>query len=95
MVHCLAGAHRAGTTGVSYLMKAGRMKYMQARQIAKSRRPAVDPFANLEELLYKLEAAYAKYGFDGNMKAQKSTNTISVKCDLESGQMEFYVDGED
>ena len=23
MVHCLAGAHRAGTTGVSYLMKKG------------------------------------------------------------------------
>jgi protein-tyrosine phosphatase len=23
MVHCLAGAHRAGTTGVSYMMKAG------------------------------------------------------------------------
>lgn len=23
MVHCLAGAHRAGTTGVSYLMKVG------------------------------------------------------------------------
>ena len=51
MVHCLAGAHRAGATGVSYLMKAGQMKYMQARKIAKSRRPVVDPYANLEELL--------------------------------------------
>lgn len=27
MVHCLAGAHRAGTTGVSYMMKAGKMSY--------------------------------------------------------------------
>ena len=23
MVHCLAGAHRAGTTGVSYMMRSG------------------------------------------------------------------------
>lgn len=58
MVHCLAGAHRAGTTGVSYLMKAGNLGYIQARQVAKSRRPVVDPLAKLEELLYKLEAAY-------------------------------------
>ena len=28
MVHCMAGAHRAGTTGVSYLMRAGRMGYL-------------------------------------------------------------------
>ena len=27
MVHCLAGAHRAGTTGVSYMMKAGKMTF--------------------------------------------------------------------
>jgi protein-tyrosine phosphatase len=58
MVHCLAGAHRAGTTGVSYIMKKGQMKYMQARMIAKKLRPVVDPFAGLEELLYNLEAAY-------------------------------------
>ena len=27
MVHCLAGAHRAGTTGVAYMMKAGKMTF--------------------------------------------------------------------
>jgi protein-tyrosine phosphatase len=27
MVHCLAGAHRAGTTGVSYMMKAGQLSF--------------------------------------------------------------------
>ena len=48
MVHCLAGAHRAGTTGVSYMMKVGNLKYADARKIAKQRRSVVDPFANLE-----------------------------------------------
>ena len=64
MVHCLAGAHRAGTTGVSYLMKKGQMKYLQARMLAKKIRPVVDPFAGLEELLNTLEAAYLKHGFE-------------------------------
>ena len=35
MVHCLAGAHRAGTTGVSYMMKAGKMSYTEALRVAK------------------------------------------------------------
>jgi protein-tyrosine phosphatase len=35
MVHCLAGAHRAGTTGVSYMMKAGQLSFPQALKIAK------------------------------------------------------------
>jgi protein-tyrosine phosphatase len=35
MVHCLAGAHRAGATGVSYMMKAGHLKYLEARTAAK------------------------------------------------------------
>jgi protein-tyrosine phosphatase len=63
MVHCLAGAHRAGTTGVSYMMRAGNLKYIEARKIAKQRRSVVDPFANLEQLLIRLEKAYLKYDF--------------------------------
>ena len=35
MVHCLAGAHRAGTVGVSYMMKSGRMSYTEALRVAK------------------------------------------------------------
>ena len=97
MVHCLAGAHRAGTTGVSYLMKAGQMKYLQARQIAKARRPAVDPFAGLEELLYKLEAAYDKYGYDSSpaIKLRKPTKTIGMIIDLDLGSLKMTVDGDE
>ena len=36
MVHCLAGAHRAGTTGVSYMMKAGKMSVNEALRVAKT-----------------------------------------------------------
>lgn len=48
MVHCLAGAHRAGTTGVSYMMRAGRMSYTEALRVAKKQRPVVDPMGHLE-----------------------------------------------
>ena len=58
MVHCLAGAHRAGTTGVSYMMKAGKMSYTEALRVAKRQRPVVDPMGYLEEMLLKLEWAY-------------------------------------
>lgn len=58
MVHCLAGAHRAGTTGVSYMMKAGRMSYLEALRVAKKQRPVVDPMGHLEDVLLKLETAY-------------------------------------
>ena len=63
MVHCLAGAHRAGTTGVSYMMKAGRMNYTDAVRVAKSQRPAVDPIHRLEESLIKLTWAYEQLGY--------------------------------
>jgi protein-tyrosine phosphatase len=36
MVHCLAGAHRAGTTGVSYMMRAGKMSFNEALRVAKT-----------------------------------------------------------
>ena len=32
MVHCLVGAHRAGTVGVSFLMKQCNLSYLQARK---------------------------------------------------------------
>ena len=47
MVHCLAGAHRAGTTGVSYMMKAGKMGFNEALRVAKTQRPVVDPMGEL------------------------------------------------
>lgn len=43
LIHCIAGAHRAGTCGVSYMMKAGKLDYEQALRLAKKIRPVIDP----------------------------------------------------
>ena len=58
MVHCLAGAHRAGTTGVSYVMKAAELGLRDALKITQKRRSIVNPIGGLEELLGYLDAAY-------------------------------------
>ena len=62
LVHCLAGAHRAGTTGVSFMMREGRFGADTAIRLAKSLRPVIDPFGSLLELLERLERAYAASG---------------------------------
>ena len=38
MVHCLAGAHRAGTTGISYVMKSCQLNFKDALKLTQSRR---------------------------------------------------------
>lgn len=57
MVHCLAGAHRAGTAGVAYVMYRERLRPKEAIIKVKSIRPIVDPFGPLVELLDKLDNA--------------------------------------
>ena len=56
LIHCLAGAHRAGSTGVAYCMYANKSGFDETLAIVKSIRPIVDPFGPLEELLRRLEA---------------------------------------
>eukprot|EP00928_Gymnodinium_smaydae_P029175 TRINITY_DN2204_c0_g1_i2.p1 TRINITY_DN2204_c0_g1~~TRINITY_DN2204_c0_g1_i2.p1 ORF type:complete len:355 (-),score=65.21 TRINITY_DN2204_c0_g1_i2:282-1346(-) len=56
LVHCLAGAHRAGTTGVAYVMHAGNLDHKTAISACKACRPIVDPINNLTTLLQHLEA---------------------------------------
>lgn len=57
LVHCLAGAHRAGTTGVSCLIHFARLPAMDAIMIAKRCRPIIDPIGQLPEFLRRLERA--------------------------------------
>ena len=64
MVHCLAGAHRAGTTGVSFMMRAGKFDVATAIHLAKFQRPIVDPFGQLLDLLHRLEASYLAKGIE-------------------------------
>lgn len=63
MVHCLAGAHRAGTAGVSYMMYAAQLSYKEARAVARKQRPNVDPYDYFEVMLIKLEHAYRELGY--------------------------------
>ena len=43
LVHCLAGAHRAGTTGCMLLMYKAGMPPGEAIKSAKKLRPVIDP----------------------------------------------------
>jgi len=69
LIHCLAGAHRAGSTGISYLMHVADLNMDKATQIAQRCRPIINPIASLGELLHILDAALAaKRGKAGHPK---------------------------
>ena len=55
MVHCLAGAHRAGTTGCILLMYKAGLSAMAAIAAAKRLRPVIDPIGRFPELLQKVQ----------------------------------------
>ena len=57
LVHCLAGAHRAGTTGCLLLMKYGNLPHAEAVATAKKLRPVIDPIGRFPELLRRYDAA--------------------------------------
>jgi protein-tyrosine phosphatase len=60
LIHCLAGAHRAGTTGVAYIMHKARLDRASATKAAKECRSIINPIMGLVTLLEKLDAAMAK-----------------------------------
>jgi len=57
LIHCLAGAHRAGTTGVACLIHFARMDVSTAIVSAKRCRPIIDPIGQLPEFLIRLKRA--------------------------------------
>lgn len=57
LVHCLAGAHRAGTTGVACLIHYAELEPTEAIRIAKRCRPIIDPIGQLPEFLNRLQRA--------------------------------------
>ena len=56
LVHCLAGAHRAGTTGVLLLMYKEGLSAEAAVAAAQARRPIINPIGQLPLLLRRYEA---------------------------------------
>ena len=71
LIHCLAGAHRAGTTGVLCLMRKTGLDRKAAVAAAKKLRPAIDPIGSFPELLKRYEEAKdpkaCKYTEEGTM----------------------------
>lgn len=57
LIHCLAGAHRAGTTGVAYTMHAANLDSRTAIAAVQACRPIVDPISDLSNLLAQLDVA--------------------------------------
>ena len=55
LVHCLAGAHRAGTTGCLCLMHFANLDVATAIASAKKLRPIIDPMGHLRELLNRFQ----------------------------------------
>ena len=56
LIHCLAGAHRAGTAGVASLMYLVGMDAAEATIAAKALRPAINPIGSFPQLLGLLDA---------------------------------------
>lgn len=62
MAHCLAGAHRAGTTGVLSLMYFANLSAREAVPVAKRCRPIIDPIGQFPELIDKLDRGWRVHG---------------------------------
>ena len=61
MIHCLAGAHRAGTTGTAYVMHAAKMyDHKEAIKACKTCRHVIDPIHGMKNLLDLLGQAMQK-----------------------------------
>mmetsp|Transcript_38568 Transcript_38568/g.83053 ORF Transcript_38568/g.83053 Transcript_38568/m.83053 type:complete len:293 (+) Transcript_38568:72-950(+) len=60
MVHYLAGAHRAGTTGCICLMHFAQLDAKDAVTAAKRCRPIIEPIADFPVLLAKLERSWGR-----------------------------------
>lgn len=80
LIHCLAGAHRAGTTGVAYTMHAANLDHRTAIAACKACRPIVDPIDNLTTLLQQLEA--------GRLAANSSDSSSAGRTCPEQGLTE-------
>eukprot|EP01013_Petalomonas_cantuscygni_P029999 TRINITY_DN55923_c0_g1_i1.p1 TRINITY_DN55923_c0_g1~~TRINITY_DN55923_c0_g1_i1.p1 ORF type:complete len:209 (+),score=16.28 TRINITY_DN55923_c0_g1_i1:135-761(+) len=59
LIHCLAGAHRAGTAGIACIMHFCEKSAAEAQQLAQERRPIIEPIGNFRARLQLLERARA------------------------------------
>lgn len=60
LIHCLAGAHRAGTAGIASLMHLCSFDAAEATTAAQLLRPAINPIGDFPTLLALLEEGMKK-----------------------------------
>jgi protein-tyrosine phosphatase len=65
LIHCLAGAHRAGTAGIASLMHLCGMGRDEATTAAKKLRPAINPIGDFPKLLMLLDRGMREGGGGG------------------------------
>lgn len=71
MVHCLAGAHRAGATTVASVMKKMDMPLEEALKYSKEKRRIISPFGSGMRFLRKLNAEIEVSKLQKNEKETK------------------------
>jgi len=82
LVHCLAGAHRAGTTGCLLLMYKMGFDQITATKTAASLRPVINPIGHLPELLRRYEMA--RDTLNGNSRGKLPNSQAQNNQDLAS-----------
>jgi predicted protein tyrosine phosphatase len=60
LIHCLAGAHRAGSTAIAFLMYKHGLDAREATIAAKRCRACIDPLGGFTGLLVRLDVAMAR-----------------------------------
>ena len=74
LVHCLAGAHRAGTVGIALCMELEDLRYEDALAKVQLLRPVVnpaEPMQGLDDLLRRFERARADAAAKAKAKAKQ------------------------
>lgn len=57
LIHCVAGAHRAGTVAVLFIMRRCKVSSSEAIILAQKLRGVINPVDNLKELLTRVDRA--------------------------------------
>jgi len=94
LVHCLAGAHRAGTTGCACLMHYANLDVPTAISTAKSLRPIIDPIGQLPEFLHRFKRAQDYRKQQTQQQTISSTSSSSSSSIPPSSQAK-EVEGQD
>lgn len=75
LIHCLAGAHRAGSAGVACLMHLEGLGLAAAIAKAQAARPLIDPIHYLHYLLSQLEQAMGRAAGEKQSEGQRKVLT--------------------